>query len=183
MTKNWLGMFAGWSCLKSVQKTMMFIINRICLEIASNCWANSLIVGTGIVMTCVTYILVFSIKFIICWFLVNMQIWSKLIWKSSPKTIPNYIKLGWNDSGMAHFHIYSWHFHNILDLISGGILGTTCKKTIRKVYFWKDMTYQLPYDYRDIFLPTTLWLQRHILILRYTIEKNNANLSSNLITI
>ena len=40
----------------------------------------------------------------------------------------------------------------ILDLISGGILGTTCKKTITKVYFWKDMMYQLPYDYRDISL-------------------------------
>jgi len=126
-------------------------------------------------MTCVTYILVFSIKFIICWFLANMQILLKLIWKSSPKTLPNYIKLGWNDSGMAHFHIYAWHFclpddrwplllklyynfydfnwkFNILDLISGGILGTTCKKTITKVYFWKDMTYQLPYDYRDISL-------------------------------
>ena len=53
-------MFAGWLCLKSVQDA--FIINRVCLEIASNCWANSLIVGTGIVMTCVIYILVFSIN-------------------------------------------------------------------------------------------------------------------------
>lgn len=131
-------MFAGWSCLKSVQDA--FIINRVCLEIASNCWANSLIVGTGISNDlCHIYCGVFN-KFIICWFLANMQIWSKLIWKSSPKTLSNYIKLGWNDSGMAHFHIYAWHFHNILDLISGGILGTTCKKTITKVYFWKDMT-------------------------------------------
>lgn len=63
-------------------------MKRICLGIASNCWANSLIVGTDIVMSCVTwYILVFSIKFMICWFLASMQIWSKLIWKSSPKTL------------------------------------------------------------------------------------------------
>jgi hypothetical protein len=76
---------------------------------------------------------------------------------------------------MAHFHIYARHFHNILDLISGGILGTTCKKTTTKVYFWKDMsTYYL--------MITETYPQFNILILRYTIEKNNANLSSNLIT-